>query len=125
MKASFTIAVETLTEEAMTGAIASIRNVTEVVSKTGLALIAISDLADGREAAPASLRDKGLSPREIQILTCLVTGGSNKAIAARIGITEATVKVHIKGLLRKIDVRNRTQAAIWALNNGVGQSEAA
>ena len=36
----------------------------------------------------------------------------------RLGITEATVKVHLKTLLRKVDVNNRTQAAIWAMNNG-------
>jgi two-component system, NarL family, nitrate/nitrite response regulator NarL len=39
-------------------------------------------------------------------------------IAYKLGITEATVKVHLKTLLRKIDVNNRTQAAIWAINNG-------
>jgi two-component system nitrate/nitrite response regulator NarL len=60
----------------------------------------------------------GLSPREQEILQALVTGASNKMIANRLGITEATVKVHLKTLLRKIDVNNRTQAAIWAMNNG-------
>ena len=47
-----------------------------------------------------------------------MTGSSNKLIAIKLGITEATVKVHLKTLLRKIDVNNRTQAAIWAMNNG-------
>jgi two-component system nitrate/nitrite response regulator NarL len=61
---------------------------------------------------------RGLSPREQEILQSLVTGASNKMIAIRLGITEATVKVHLKTLLRKIDVKNRTQAAIWAMNNG-------
>jgi two-component system, NarL family, nitrate/nitrite response regulator NarL len=61
---------------------------------------------------------RGVSPREQQILQLLVTGASNKMIAIRLGITEATVKVHLKTLLRKIDVNNRTQAAIWAMNNG-------
>ena len=61
---------------------------------------------------------RGLSPREQEILQALVTGASNKMIAIRLGITEATVKVHFKTLLRKIDVNNRTQAAIWAMNNG-------
>ena len=61
---------------------------------------------------------RGLSPREREILQLLVTGASNKLIATRLGITEATVKVHLKTLLRKIDVNNRTQAAIWAMNNG-------
>jgi two-component system nitrate/nitrite response regulator NarL len=40
-------------------------------------------------------------------------------IARKIDITEATVKVHVKAILRKIRVHNRTQAAIWAMNNGV------
>jgi two-component system nitrate/nitrite response regulator NarL len=61
---------------------------------------------------------RGLSPREQEILQALVTGSSNKLIAIKLGITEATVKVHLKTLLRKIDVNNRTQAAIWAMNNG-------
>jgi two-component system, NarL family, nitrate/nitrite response regulator NarL len=61
---------------------------------------------------------RGLSPREQEILQALVTGASNKLIAIRLGITEATVKVHLKTLLRKIDANNRTQAAIWAMNNG-------
>jgi two-component system nitrate/nitrite response regulator NarL len=69
--------------------------------------------------APGPLNSvRGVSPREQQILQLLVTGASNKMIAIRLGITEATVKVHLKTLLRKIDVNNRTQAAIWAMNNG-------
>src|SRR5262249_11218765 len=42
----------------------------------------------------------------------------NKCIARKSDIAEATVKVHIKAILRKIKVNNRTQAAIWAMNNG-------
>jgi two-component system nitrate/nitrite response regulator NarL len=49
----------------------------------------------------------------------MVDGDSNKVIARKIDITEATVKVHVKAILRKIRVHNRTQAAIWAMNNGV------
>lgn len=55
-----------------------------------------------------------LSGRESEILRCLVDGDSNKAIANRLGITESTVKVHMKSLLRKLKVSNRTQAALWA-----------
>lgn len=61
----------------------------------------------------------GLSEREMQILRCLVNGDPNKVIANRLKITEATVKVHLKGLLRKISVSNRTQAAIWAVERGI------
>lgn len=61
----------------------------------------------------------GLSARELGILNALVLGDSNKLIARKLDIAEATVKVHIKAILRKIRVRNRTQAAIWAMNNGI------
>jgi two-component system nitrate/nitrite response regulator NarL len=63
-----------------------------------------------------------LSSREIQILQQLATGLSNKGIARRLGITEATVKVHLKSLLKKTHAQNRTQAAIWALHQGLSPS---
>ncbi|NOJ43315.1 LuxR C-terminal-related transcriptional regulator [Bradyrhizobium australiense] len=59
-----------------------------------------------------------LSTRESSILCRLVEGDSNKCIARKVDIAEATVKVHVKAILRKIRVQNRTQAAIWAINNG-------
>jgi two-component system nitrate/nitrite response regulator NarL len=59
----------------------------------------------------------GLSEREEQILKALVRGYSNKMIARMHSVTEATVKVHMKSILRKIRVANRTQAAIWALKH--------
>jgi DNA-binding NarL/FixJ family response regulator len=58
-----------------------------------------------------------LSPREREVLSHVVEGHSNKAIARRLGVTEATAKVHLKSVLRKINLNNRTQAAIWALAN--------
>jgi len=60
-----------------------------------------------------------LSDREDEILRRLVQGESNKVIARVLNITEATVKVHIKAILRKIRVKNRTQAAIWAIDHGL------
>ena len=59
-----------------------------------------------------------LSPREKSIMQCLIAGDSNKCIARKIDIAEATVKVHVKAILRKIRVQNRTQAAIWGMNHG-------
>jgi two-component system, NarL family, nitrate/nitrite response regulator NarL len=64
-----------------------------------------------------------LSMRERCILKRLIEGDSNKVIARKIDITEATVKVHVKAILRKVRVSNRTQAAIWAMNNGSFISE--
>ncbi len=68
----------------------------------------------GRRSHPS-----GLSPRELEILGCLINGDPNKVIANRLRITEATVKVHLKGLLKKINAANRTQAAMWAVQNGI------
>jgi two-component system, NarL family, nitrate/nitrite response regulator NarL len=58
-----------------------------------------------------------LSLRQQTILRCLASGDSNKVIARKVDIAEATVKVHVKAILRKIRVHNRTQAAIWAMSN--------
>jgi two-component system nitrate/nitrite response regulator NarL len=59
-----------------------------------------------------------LSPREVQILNGLVKGQANKVIGRAYNLTEATVKIHVKNILRKIRVANRTQAAMWAIENG-------
>lgn len=59
-----------------------------------------------------------LSSREIEILQCLMDGHPNKVISRRLGIADATVKVHVKAILRKLQVQNRTQAAIWAARRG-------
>lgn len=65
--------------------------------------------------------DIRLSDRERLILSYLTQGASNKHIARELEIAEATVKVHVKSLLRKIRAKNRTQAAMWAMNNQQGQ----
>ena len=57
---------------------------------------------------------KPLSTREEAILQSLVDGAPNKLIAQKLSVTEATVKLHVKAILRKIRVKNRTQAAVWA-----------
>jgi len=57
-----------------------------------------------------------LTGREKEILSCLTRGLSNKMISRELNMAEATVKVHLRTVLRKIDAQNRTQAAIWALN---------
>jgi two-component system, NarL family, nitrate/nitrite response regulator NarL len=67
--------------------------------------------------APALRNHPGLSEREAQILDGLMKGYCNKVIARSCDITEATVKVHMKSILRKIQVANRTQAAVWALQH--------
>jgi two-component system, NarL family, nitrate/nitrite response regulator NarL len=59
-------------------------------------------------------RARNLSPREAEILGCIMGGAPNKVIARQLEVTEATVKVHVKAILRKLGAANRTQAAMWA-----------
>ena len=63
--------------------------------------------------------DVALSQRELEIIRGLADGHSNKAIAKELSITEATVKVHLKTVLRKLGASNRTQVAIWAVQHGL------
>ena len=69
-------------------------------------------LAAGRDTAQ-------LTDRERDILACLATGMSNKLIARELNITEGTVKVHVKNLLKKLGFRSRVEAAVWAVEHGV------
>ena len=59
-------------------------------------------------------QSRKLSCREAEILTCLTEGAPNKVIARKLNLSEATVKVHVKAILKKIGACNRTQAALWA-----------
>jgi two-component system nitrate/nitrite response regulator NarL len=79
---------------------------------------ALHPMTNGSALSPIGIETvPRLSTREKCILRCMVEGDSNKAIARKIDIAEATVKVHVKAILRKIRLSNRTQAAIWAMNN--------
>ena len=80
-------------------------------------------LATGRIMSRNGRSDhvSGLSDRETQILGCLLNGAQNKQIAHELKISDGTVKVHLKAILKKIRVQNRTQAAIWALNHGIAR----
>jgi DNA-binding NarL/FixJ family response regulator len=60
-----------------------------------------------------------LSEREQQVLEFVATGKSNKAIAAALEITEATVKGHMTNILGKLGVTDRTQAVITAIRRGL------
>lgn len=59
-----------------------------------------------------------LTPTQMKVLRCVHSGLLNKQIAYELGMAEATVKVHMTALMRKLNVRNRTQAAIVARNLG-------
>jgi DNA-binding NarL/FixJ family response regulator len=67
----------------------------------------------------ASLED--LTPREIEILTLVLAGQTNKAIAARISISEKTVEFHLDRIYTKIGRRTRMLAGMWAMQQGLGK----
>jgi two-component system nitrate/nitrite response regulator NarL len=67
-----------------------------------------------RRVVPEGQRTGRLSAREAEILRHLMEGAANKVIARKLDVAEATVKVHIKAILRKVGAANRTQAAMWA-----------
>ena len=80
-------------------------------------------LEDRLESAPKAYSDPGepfhpLSSREMEVLGCITQGLSNKEIASKLGISHQTVKNHVTAILRKLNVEDRTQAAVFALRRG-------
>jgi len=70
-----------------------------------------------------SLRERPSAPdltsRELDVLRLLGEGHANKAIAAKLGITERTARTHVSKILAKLKLSSRTQAALWAAREGV------
>lgn len=60
-----------------------------------------------------------LSPREREIITKLARGDSNKEIARELELSESTVKIHVQGILRKLNLASRVQAAVYAVEHGM------
>ena len=70
-------------------------------------------------ALAARVPDSDLSSREREVLQLLAHGESNKRIAVHLGITEATVKSHVSAILMRLQVEDRTQAVVTALQRGI------
>jgi two-component system, NarL family, nitrate/nitrite response regulator NarL len=90
----------------------------EKVFPTDLAPLLTGDRMTAGNGAAQGGHVNGLSDREMHILGYLTKGAQNKQIARDLQICEGTVKVHLKAILKKIGVQNRTQAALWALSQG-------
>ncbi|EJL05193.1 MULTISPECIES: two-component system response regulator NarL [Pseudomonas] len=73
-------------------------------------------MAQALRAAPRQA-DVELTERERQVLKTIAGGYSNKVIGHKLGITEGTVKVHVKNLLHKLGLRSRVEAAVWAMEH--------
>ena len=76
----------------------------------------VEQLADGER--PRAL--EVLTPRELEVLRLLARGRSNKRIALELGVAEKTVKTHVGHVLAKLDLADRTQAALYAVRAGLG-----
>lgn len=78
-------------------------------------------LADWATGAPPPRPDAAaLTPRQLDVLRCLMQGQPNKLIARELGLTEGTVKIHIAAILRALQARNRTEAVVVARDLGLG-----
>ncbi|MGA2793154.1 MAG: LuxR C-terminal-related transcriptional regulator [Roseiarcus sp.] len=92
----------------------------------GLRLARIGETADvalvaSRAADAPTEQDAALTPREVEVLSHLADGASNKTIARRLGISVHTVKFHVGSLLDKLDAAGRTDAVTHAARLGVIQ----
>ena len=79
----------------------------------------MSSLREG----PGDDRAAELTPRELEVLRLVATGKPNKEIAAELTISERTARTHVSGILRKLRLSSRTQAALWAIREGLVEVE--
>lgn len=77
------------------------------------------ELMRADDAAPAHPMAERLSPRELEVLNGLCRGLSNKEIARELDLQEVTIKLHVRTLCKKLDAKNRTQAALTAKESGL------
>lgn len=98
-----------------------------VAAAAGLVVLRRQDLADGAGAGPgaappragAPVQSAPLTRRELQVLGLLAAGFGNKAIAARLAVTERTVKFHVGAIFAKLGVTSRTEAVTMGLRRGL------
>ena len=86
---------------------------------SGEIFIPVTD-TDNVQFTKSSPKEKFLSSREREVLDGLLSGHSNRQIADRIGLSEVTIKYHLKSLRSKLGARNRTHAALRAIELGIG-----
>ena len=90
----------------------------------------LTRLVQGQTAKPATTTESNsllseLTPRELEILRHLAEGQSNKEIGRALDITDGTVKLHVKSILRKLGIRSRVEAAVLAVEHGLGRKSPA
>ena len=85
-----------------------------IVSETLTHLLAVALRQQKRPENPV---EAGLTEQELRILERIAAGKSNKLIGRELDIAEGTVKVHVKHILRKLNLRSRVEAAVWSVEN--------
>ncbi|WP_426170244.1 LuxR C-terminal-related transcriptional regulator [Sandarakinorhabdus sp. DWP1-3-1] len=108
--------------ESLASALRLVSSGEHVIPSAAVAALTATNFATAFRRA-AGQPGEPLSERESAILRCVARGDPNKLISETLGITETTVKGHIKAILRKLAVLNRTQAAMWAIINGLAPAE--
>ncbi|SEM13033.1 response regulator [Streptacidiphilus jiangxiensis] len=101
--------------EALAGAIRSV-HAGHVLLQPELAEALLAEDCTGR--APQG-RGGSLTEREQEVLGLIADGRSNREIARALTLSEKTVKTHVSNILMKLDLQDRTQAALWAVRNGI------
>jgi DNA-binding NarL/FixJ family response regulator len=79
----------------------------------------MSSLHERRDDDPSSQ----LTSRELDVLRLVAAGKPNKQIAAELAISERTARTHVSRILRKLRLSSRTQAALWAVREGIAEAE--
>ena len=82
-------------------------------------LAEFKDLETGAERKPAREAESNLSPREDEVLRLVAQGATNKEIADSLFISENTVKTHLRNIMDKLHLANRSQAAAYAVKKGL------
>ncbi|MBP6816664.1 MAG: response regulator transcription factor [Burkholderiaceae bacterium] len=85
----------------------------------GVEPIGRAPVAGAAQAAPPSAADLGLTDRQTDVLALLMEGKSNKQISRELDLAEATVKVHVRSILRALDASSRTEAVVAASRLGL------
>ncbi|MEO8037109.1 MAG: LuxR C-terminal-related transcriptional regulator, partial [Acidobacteriota bacterium] len=87
-----------------------------------LARIVQGEAVESTDTLPPETPFSKLTPRELEILQRIAEGLSNKMIAQVLEITDGTVKLHVKAILRKLGMRSRVEAAVAAVTHGLGRN---
>lgn len=104
------------TPEEMVGLIRRVLQGQMVISDSLTNVLALTLRSGGSEEEEKNT--DSLTAREQEVLSYIASGMSNKAIASKLSITDGTVKVHVKHMLKKLGFRSRVEAAVWASERG-------